>query len=207
MPIIASNTGTNFTPVPAGTYAARCYSMIHIGTVTENYMGEDKEMNKVRITWELPTELKVFKEENGEQPYSVSKEFTLSMHEKANLRKFLEGWRGKGFTEEEAKSFDITKLLGKPCLLSIIHKANKQGNQYATISGVSTLPKGMDCPAQINKNFEFTWDEFSQEKFDSLPDYLKEKMRTSREYRNVVAPDHSDIPGDLPTVNIEDIPF
>lgn len=211
MSIIASNNGTTFAPVPAGTYAARCYSMIHIGTVVEEYMGENKELNKVRITWELPTELKVFKEENGEQPYSVSKEFTLSMHEKANLRKFLESWRGKGFSEEEAKSFDITKLLGKSCLISIIHKTSKQGSQYAVISSCSTLPKGMVCPEQINPSFEFNWENFDQEKFDKLPDWLKDKMKTSNQYKLFVQPEHTEIKGKFePTDQDEDdspLPF
>src|SRR5574340_1136136 len=193
MSITATSNGTNFTPVPAGTYAARCYSMIHIGTVVDDYMGESKELNKVRITWELPTEKKVFKEENGEQPYSVSKEFTLSMHEKANLRKFLESWRGKGFTEEEAKSFDVTKLLGKSCLISIIHKTSKQGSQYAVISSCSTLPKGMTCPDQINPSFEFSWENFDQEKFDNLHDWLKDKMKNSNQYKLIVLPEHTEI--------------
>jgi hypothetical protein len=46
----------------------------------------------------------------------ISKEFTLSMHEKSTLRQFLESWRGKAFTEKEALSFDVTALIGKPCL-------------------------------------------------------------------------------------------
>ena len=50
MAITATNEGGgNYTPVPAGIYAARCYSMVHIRTVTENIMGEDKTLNKVRI--------------------------------------------------------------------------------------------------------------------------------------------------------------
>ena len=204
MSITATSNGANFTPVPAGTYAARCYSMIHIGTVAEDYMGESKELNKVRITWELPTEKKVFKEENGEQPYSVSKEFTLSMHEKANLRKFLESWRGKGFTEEEAKSFDITKLLGKSCLISIIHKTSKQGSQYAVISSCSTLPKGMTCPDQINPSFEFSWENFDQEKFDNLPDWLKDKMKNSNQYKLIVLPEHTEIKDNYSPAEIED---
>ena len=91
MEIIASSntSGKSFSPVDAGNYVARCYSMIQIGTIPEEYKGEKKEANKVRLTFELPTETKVFKEENGEQPYVVSKEFTLSLHEKASLRKFL----------------------------------------------------------------------------------------------------------------------
>ena len=108
MAIIAtSNGGTSHEPIPSGSYPARCYSMIHLGTIEENILGTVKKLNKVRITWELPTELKVFKEENGEQPHVISKEFTLSLHEKATLRNFLKNWRGKDFTEDEAKAFDI----------------------------------------------------------------------------------------------------
>ena len=110
MAIIAtSNGGTSYEPIPSGSYPARCYSMIHLGTIEENILGTVKKLNKVRITWELPTELKVFKEENGEQPHVISKEFTLSLHEKATLRNFLKNWRGKDFTEDEAKAFDIEK--------------------------------------------------------------------------------------------------
>ena len=206
MPITASNTGTNFAPVPAGTYVARCFSMVHIGTIPEEYQGETKEQNKVRISWELPTEKKVFNEEKGEQPYSVSKDFTLSMHEKANLRKFLESWRGRGFTEDEAKSFDVTRLLEKPCMLSVIHKTSKQGKTYAEISSVSTLPKGFECPPQINPTFEFSFENFSQEKFDSLPDWLKDKIKTSKEYRMVTFPEHTETTETTQVVD-DDIPF
>lgn len=189
--INATNTGGgDYTPVDAGTYPARCYSMIHIGTVKENILGTEKTLNKVRITWELPTETKVFKEENGEQPFVISKEFTLSMNEKANLRKFLEGWRGKGFTEKEAESFDITKLLGKPCMLSIIHKTSKAGKTYAEISSVSTLPKGLTCPDQVNETFELNYtDHWSNLEYSKLPQFLKDKMAQSAEFKAMMNPE------------------
>lgn len=183
MAIIAENKGgSDFEPIAAGAYAARCFSMVHVGTLEESFEGVPKIQNKIRLAWELPTELKVFKEENGEQPFFVSKDFTLSMHEKASLRKYLEAWRGKSFTDEEAKSFDVTKLLGKECLISIIHEVKKE-KTYAKISSVSTLPKGMTCPPQINETFEFSWSEFDQQKFDSLPEWLQTKMKTSKEYQ------------------------
>ena len=140
MAIIAESTGSsNYEPIEAGTYAARCYSMVYLGTLDEKFQGQEKTQKKVRLTFELPTELKVFKEENGEQPCVLSKEFTLSMHEKSGLRKFLQNWRGKAFTDEEAKKFDITVLLGKPCMLSVIHKTSeKSGKTYAEIASVST---------------------------------------------------------------------
>jgi len=183
MAIIAENKGgSDFEPIAAGTYAARCYSMVHVGTITEEFEGKPKTQNKIRLSWELPTELKVFKEENGEQPFFVSKDFTLSMHEKSSLRKYLEAWRGKAFTEAEAQSFDVTKLLGKECLVSVIHEV-KKGKTYAKIASVSTLPKGMVCPPQINETFEFSWAEFDQVKFDMLPEWLRHKMKDSVEYK------------------------
>lgn len=185
MAIIATSNGsTNFEPIATGNYPARCYSMVHIGTIEENIMGTLKKLNKVRITWELPTELKVFKEENGEQPCVISKEFTLSMHEKATLRSFLKNWRGKDFTDEEAKSFDIEKLISAPCMLNITHKTKKDGSGvYAEIGSISTMPKGFPCPEQIHPSFVWTYENFDQEKFNSLPEYLRNKMITSDEYR------------------------
>lgn len=186
MAIIATtNSKGQSTPIEAGTYVARCYSMIYMGTLTEEFQGQKKDMKKVRITFELPTELKVFKAENGEQPQVISKEFTLSMHEKGTLRKMLQSWRGKAFTDAEAQNFDITKLLGKPCMLSISHKVSKTGNIYAEISTISPLMKGMTCPEQINESFEFNVDNFSEDEFNKLPDFIKEKVRSSAEYKAI----------------------
>ena len=142
--INATNTAPKREVIPAGNYAARCYQMIHIGTVAEVILGEEKILNKVRIGWELPTETRVFNEEKGEQPMVLSEEFTLSLHEKAKLRKFLASWRGKDFSEEEAKSFDVTKLLGAPCMLNIIHKPSKKDPSqiYAVIGSCSPFQKG-----------------------------------------------------------------
>jgi hypothetical protein len=179
--------------------------MIHIGTCEENILGTIKHINKVRITWELPTELKVFKEENGEQPSVISKEFTLSMHEKSNLRKFLESWRGKNFTEDEAKRFDITKLLEKTCMLSIKHKVAKNGNTYAEISGVNLLPKGMECPPQINPTTELNYDNWNQEIFNSLPEFIQDKIKSSDEYKTMILPQSTE--DKSLENNDEEIPF
>jgi hypothetical protein len=190
MEIIASNSsnGKTFAPVEAGNFVARCYSMVHIGTIPEEYKGEKKETNKVRLTFELPTETKVFREENGEQPYVISKEFTLSLHEKASLRKFLESWRGKGFTEQEASHFDVSKLLGKPCMLNIIHKTKLDGSIRADISSVSPIPKGLTCPPAVLPILIFSVNQFDPEIFETLPEFLRDKIRSSREYKQLSIP-------------------
>lgn len=210
MSINATNEGITREIIPASNYIARCYSMVHIGTVLENVMGTEKMLNKVRITWELPTELRVFKEENGEQPMVISKEYTLSMHENANLRKDLESWRGKVFSEDEAKSFDITKLLGIPCMLNIIHKDTKTGKPYALISGITNIPKNMECPIQMNESFEFNFeDKFDVEILEKMPDFIKDKIKRSEEYKKLQNPENTDISQDEENLNEEnsDLPF
>lgn len=205
MPIIAENNGTNFILIPAGNHIARCYAMIQIGTIIEKqgiYAG--KEMHKVRLTWETPGEQYDFG--NGLQPFSVSKEFTLSMNEKATLRKMLESWRGKAFTEEEAKRFDVTKLLGKPCMLNVIHKKSNTGKDYAEISSISALPKGIECPTQVNNTQVLSFDEWSETVFATLPDFVKNKITSSKEYAAMINPSHIDA-SNQPDNNTDDLPF
>jgi hypothetical protein len=208
MSIIAKSSGNAQRElIPAGNYVARCYQMLDIGTVDENIMGDVKHLHKVRIGFELPTELKVFKEENGEQPIVISKEFTLSLHEKSALRQSLKAWRSKDFTEEEARAFDISKLLGIACMLNIIHKPAKKDPTkiYEEIAGITPIPKGMTCPEQINPTQELSFDEFNQSLFEKLPDFLRDKIKSSDEYKAMVNPGHFEVNQNSP--DEDDLPF
>jgi hypothetical protein len=210
MAIIAKSSGetTQRELIPAGTYLARCYSMVHLGTVKQSYLGEDKWTNLVRITWELPTELRLFNADKGEQPCVISKEVTLSMNEKSTLRALLTGWRGKAFSDEEAKEFDVAKLLGKPCMISIFHQASKSNPEksYERIASISPVMKGMECPAQINPTFEFSVLDYNQDKFDSMPEFMKEMVRGSKEFQQMLQPKPVAQPAQVaqPPVSIED---
>lgn len=215
MAINATNKGTVRELIPAGNYLARCYQMIEIGTITEQVLGKQVTHAKVRIGWELPTELKVFNEDKGEQPLVISQEYTLSMNEKASLRKMLASWRGRDFTEEEARSFDITKLLGVTCMLNVIHKPKKADPSafYQTIASISAVPKGISVPAQLNKTFVLSYDEFDFDLFNSLPDFIKQSMHGSEEYKRITTPDSQEVKqDDYSEVNsmiqpIDDLPF
>lgn len=195
MSINAKNSGVTKELIPAGNYLARCYQMIEIGTVTEIIMGKAKTLPKVRVGWELPTELKVFNPEKGEQPLAISKEYTISMHEKSNLRLDLKSWRGKDFTEDEAKCFDITKLLGAACMLNIIHKPSLSDPTriYEQIAGITPIPKGITVPPAVNKLFVLSYDSFDMNVFNSLPDFIKTKMQGSSEYQAILNPQSKEI--------------
>jgi hypothetical protein len=182
--------GTEFAKVEPGTYIARCYSMIEIGHVETEFNGEKKKVHKVNLTWELPEEKAVFSEDKGPEPYVVSKTYTLSMHEKATLRKDLESWRGKGFTELEAARFDITKLLGQPCILSIVHQPGKSDptKTYVVVTSISKLMKGQECPPQYNPTRVLSFDNFDTDVFNSLSDYMKDRIMESDEFKAMQEP-------------------
>lgn len=216
MSIIAKNTSQPRELIPTGMYQARCVKLIEIGTCTENVMGSIKQLAKVNFSWEIPSLTKVFDEAKGPQPLMLSKEFTVSMGTKANLRKALESWRGKPFTDEEASGFDITVLLGKPCLLNVTHKpsAKDPSNVYEEISAITPPMAGMTILPQVNPSIELSYDKWDEKLFEALPDFIKTKMRATPEYqamKNPIAPlidDKgqpvvSDLPWDVTPVETE----
>lgn len=195
-----------FELAPEGTHIARCIQIVDLGTQPVEFNGEKKEQHKARITWELPNEQRVFKEENGEQPFLVSKEFTVSLSEKANLRKVLESWRGKAFEDSELQGFDVMNVLGVPCMLQIIHKTSKSGNKYAEISSVMKLMKGTVCPNQINPSTSLSFEDWNEAIFNGLNEWLRDKIKLSPEYRALREPENMHIPDNNNTDN-DCLPF
>jgi len=185
MSINATNNAKPRTLIPAGNHLARCYSMVELGTILEDIKGDEKYLQKVRIGWELPEEMRVFDEAKGPQPLAIHKDYTMSLGEKANLRKMLDSWRGIALTDAEAKSFDLTKLLGKACMVNIIHKTSKKGNQYEEISSVTPVPKGLKVKDQINPTVELSYDNFDDKLFQMQPEFIREKMKGSLEYKEL----------------------
>jgi hypothetical protein len=64
----------------------------------------------------------------------------------------------------------------------------------------------MQCPPQVNKSFVLSYDRFDLTLFESLPDFIKDKMKLSAEYVAMQSPNAihadkepvSDIADDLP---------
>lgn len=136
MPLVAT-AGSNktFKPVPAGVHDAVCSHVIDLGyEYSEKFQKEDR---KIMIIWEIN------EPSDSGLPMTINKRYTLSLNEKAALRKDLRGWRGQDFTEEQLKGFDVEVLKGKQCQLHIIHN-EKDGKVYANIASV--LPKGKSSP-------------------------------------------------------------
>ena len=172
-----SGGGGDFQAVKPGTYIARSFRIVDIGTQHGEYKGEPTVRNQFILYWELPTEII---DVNGEdKPTIVSKFYTASLHEKSNLRHDLQSWRGKEFTSEELKGFDLTQVLGKPCFLTIVSTSSGKSK----VSAVTGLPKGTTCPPAVNPVSNFWVNEWSEEAFNNLSDGLKKLIQNSDEYK------------------------
>ena len=193
-----SGGGGDFQQVKPGTYVARSFRIVDIGTQHSEYQGKPIVRNQLILFWELPTELI---EVNGEQkPTIVSKFYTASLNEKATLRRDLQSWRGKEFTTDELRGFDLTQILGKPCFLTIVATASGKSK----ISAVTGLPKGTNCPPAVNAVSCFWVNEWSEEAFNGLSDGLKKLVQASDEYKTMK---NGDVHTLEPAKGEEDFPF
>jgi len=192
--------GGDFEQCPAGSFAARCYQIIDLGHQTFEWKGEAKVAPKVRITWELNEMM------SDGRPFSISREYTASIGDKANLRKDLEAWRGRPFSAEELRNFSLENVLGAPCLLGIVHKPSKDNSKvYANVGSIMALPKGMPSPELVNPAVKFDIGTFDQKVFDGLSSYVQKKILMSKELEENGIPQASS--HDEPVIEDETVPF
>jgi hypothetical protein len=189
---------------PQGTFPARLYKIIYIGTVKGEWKGKPTENYQVSITWELPTKTHVFKEGEEAKPFSMSKTLTLSMGAKSSLRPIVESMLGVSFTDEEAKGYDIDELLGMACLLGIAYEEDANGKK-AIIKSFSQLPEGMVCPPAVNPAKILSYQNFDKEYFLTLPDWIKEKMEKTPEFAKMTG---KAVPtAESSDIDASDVPF
>lgn len=180
--ILSDTGGTSFEQPPTGSHAARCIAVIDLGTQRTTYEGEAQIKRQVIVRWELSNELMSEGDYKG-KPFTVSKFYTASLHEKAGLRKDLSSWRGRDFNAEELKGFDLKSVLGKACMLSV--GLSEKGK--AKVTSVMGLPKGMTVPDQVNPSFHFSLaaDQYREADYEVLSKGFKEMVTASPEYQAI----------------------
>ena len=190
MALIAKETGGGgeFTPVPQGMHLARCYRVVDLGTQETTYLGTVKHLPKVMLQFEVHGE-----DDEGKsivtaknEPMSISKNFTLSLAEKATLRKDLQTWRGREFTAEELRGFELKNVLGAWAMVSVIKAMGNNGKEYTNIAAIMSVPpaiKKAGLPEGHNELKMFSIDEPDMTLFDSFSNGLKEKIGKSPEWQ------------------------
>lgn len=142
--VVSGESGVDFKPHPTGPHAAVCCDVVDLGIWKDQFPGKaPRDVRKIRLLFQTDE-----RREDGER-FTVGRMFTASLSEKANLRKFLESWRGVPFTEEQIRGFNLVKLIGAPALIQVKHRV-KGEKTYGDIDSVMQLPKGMQRIAVEN---------------------------------------------------------
>jgi len=188
MSFFVEESGGSFERCPSGMHLARCYRIIDLGTQKSEYMGQVKYLHKISLGWEIHGT-----DDNGKplrmkdnRPFAIFKNYTLSWSEKANLRLDLQSWRGKPFSQEEMRRFDLKNVLGAWCMINVIERTGQDGKTYTNVNGVTPVPamiKQNGLPAAVNKNELFNIADPDMELFNSFSDHLKKKIEASPEWQ------------------------
>ena len=132
MSIIAKRPESTFQPCPEGLHHAVCVDVVDLGVLTTTF----GDKHKVRVIWQI-------EDENVEtrRRFEARKQYNLSLHEKSALRKDLEAWRGRKFTDSELRGFDLEKLIGINCQIQVVHDISEDSTIYANVQAIVPAPK------------------------------------------------------------------
>jgi hypothetical protein len=159
-----------------------------MGTQTSTYDGKTKHLQKVMLQFEVHGE-----DDSGKplvtakgEPMSISKNFTLSLADKATMRKDLQAWRGRDFTPEELRGFELKNVLGAWAMITASKALGGNGKEYTNIVSINPVPvaiKKAGMPEGFNKLAMFVISNPDMELFETFGNGLKEKITSSPEWR------------------------
>ena len=186
-----NGNGPSTPPIDPGMYQAVCVGIYDLGTQKGGDFGKGIKMQrKIYVEWEIPDE-RIDLEIDGKTVNVARKQrqkYTLSLNEKATLRKHLDSWRGRPFTVEELEGFDVFSILGANCYLNIIHAPANDGSGkiYANIASITPLMK-KDVKLQPEGQtvvFSFTDGKMPGE---DIPAWIGKIMADSPEYKELAS--------------------
>lgn len=213
--VVSDRSGASIPPLNNGVYLAICSALIDVG---KQYSEQYKKANpKIMIQWTIIGE---DFELNGELiPRKIHKEYTATLSEKGNLRKALEAWRGKAFTDDELDGFNTVNVLNVPCQLQLITKERVGKNSYNEIAGIMALPKGQKVEKLAEEQLlMLDFDDINTFKyFKDIPKWIQDRIKQATNYEESglkkyveenIKEDNDEVDGEYITVeDTDDLPF
>jgi len=121
------------------------------------------------------------------EPMSISKNYTLSLAEKATLRKDLQAWRGRDFTPDELRGFELKNILGAWAMISVAKSLGNNGKEYTNIANINPVPsniKKAGLPDGYNQAQMFTITNADMAMYETFSDGLRNKIASSPEWQS-----------------------
>lgn len=171
-----NNNKKEYPLPPEGTTPARLARIIELGTQDTQY----GEMKQIILQYSLPMHQIEYNEEWKQQFISTSRMKMSSFKDtktnrKSTLMKHVDAL-GEGCE-------DIKELLGKECLLTIVHNKSMDGSKvYANIDNISKPMPGMNNDELDTEPFYFDFEYPEDDTWNRLSNYQKDIIRSSIDY-------------------------
>ena len=111
---LRSKAKSSYIPAPAGTHTAILFALADCGLQHSPTYGTESE--RLWIEFELPAE----RMEDG-RPFTIGQLVNNSLSNGAAWRGIVEALVGRALKPSETADLDISRLLGRACLVSITH--------------------------------------------------------------------------------------
>ena len=171
-------------PVEPGVYIAVCVYSIDLGEQLCEYKDKTKSYNnQVRLGFELIGE--TVEIDGKQEPRVLSRTLNFTQSKNGGLRKFVQSWLGKTFTDDEFRELDTNDLVGTPAQLSVV--LNESG-EYANIDTIMQLPRGMAAPSPASALIRYDMEPWDDDAFAALPDWAQEMIKKSTQYQKLHVP-------------------
>ena len=188
--------------VTAGLHQAECLFVEDIGLQEVKFNDNSKTVHQIVIGWEILDERK----SNGEA-FIITKRYTLSFYPTSTLRKTIENWFAKKFDKEEvSKGIEISKIIGKQCMLNI----SLSDKNYPIINSVSPLPKNVSKTTKTVVEIpEYIASYTNRLKEQCVTDKITNHVSSDNKYKEAYSAQssHYDNIAKITTSKDEDLPF
>lgn len=164
-----------FEKHPAGYTTGVCTRVIDKGT----HWNEKKQTFQRKIMLGFESDKLMQEGEFKGEPFLLFANFNYSMYQNAHLCGFIEDWEARKFhSQDEADAYDLSKLIGKPAFMNIIHSDD---GKWTNIQTIGPVPEGMTAPAIKGKTIVVDQDALDKAEVDKLSDKMKETIMSAKE--------------------------
>ncbi|MDA2918732.1 hypothetical protein MYX76_04450 [Desulfobacterota bacterium AH_259_B03_O07] len=158
------------------TILARCISIIDLG-MQKKPQFKNKIQHDIAISFELDEKMS-----NG-LPFVQTRFYSLSLGDKAHLRRDIESWLGRKLTGEELDKdgFEMKSLLLQWAMVSIVH-VESGGETYSNIVGITRPDKQTRARLEshkelpVNETIFFDLENSDDQVFELIPEWLQKKI-------------------------------
>jgi len=152
--------------IPEGSHIGVLVTMARIGLQDTPYGSKQQ----IVLTWELPSQ-----KLPDDRSACISQTFSFSLNEKSSLYGVFSSWCPDMLRDP---SPNWESLLGRGCIISIVHKNGTQGS-FPKIASVSGLPPSTKAPKPSNRLSFYDTDDPDPKVLEDLPQWIRNKIESS----------------------------